>query len=50
MLPMLPHLIDNITSIENKTINGSTDPRPPEEITWNPWHGMLYSYKLLLIL
>ncbi len=33
MLPMLPHLIEEIVSIKNKTMNGSTDPRPPEEIT-----------------
>ena len=33
MLPMLPHLIEDIASIDNKTINGSMDSRPPEEIT-----------------
>ena len=39
MLPMLPHLIEDIASIDNKTMNGSTDPRPTETVTWNPWHG-----------
>ena len=31
--------IENLDSIDNKTMNGSTDPRPPETVTWNPWHG-----------
>ena len=31
--------IEDISSIEDRTINGSTDPRPPETVTWNPWHG-----------
>ena len=31
--------IEDIASIDNNTMNGSTDPRPTETVTWNPWHG-----------
>ncbi len=36
--------VEDIDSIDNKTIDGSTDPRPPETVTWHGCHKVYFSF------